>query len=130
MHPFICIQCMSIPCCAMQIMAEYTYDSLSSVEVNIVEDVITLAMKAGGPEEQKVFSFETGHKEDIANLVASYSPLHSNWQRVGEAKTKVVSTLILTTSFHLTIHAPTHRTKTTYFQYNHPLVESMFFVKL
>ena len=75
----------------VQIMAEYKYSQLDSVGVNILEDVVTLAMKTGGPEEQKVFSFETDQKEDIANLVASYSPVHSNWHRVGEAKTKAVS---------------------------------------
>ncbi len=75
----------------VQIMAEYAFSVLASVEVNIIEEVVTLCMKSGGPEDQKVFSFETGHKEDIANLIASYSPVHSNWQRVGEAKTKAVS---------------------------------------
>ncbi len=80
-------------------MAEYSYDILGSVQVNIVEDVVTLAMKEGGPEEQKVFSFETAHKEDIANLIASYSPIHNNWQRVGEAKTKAVSRRVTATHY-------------------------------
>lgn len=78
-------------------MAEYGYSQLGSVQVNILEDVVTLLMKSTIPEEQKIFSFETNHKEDIANLVASYSPLHSNWQRVGEAKTKAVSYMIIHT---------------------------------
>ena len=72
-------------------MAEYTYPQLDSVAVNIVEEAVTLNMKTVGPEEQKSFNFETNHKEDIANLVASYSPAHSNWQKVGEAKTRTVS---------------------------------------
>ena len=58
--------------------------------MDIVDDVITLTMVASGPEKQISFTFETDHKEDIANLIASYSPAHSNWQRVGEAKTRVV----------------------------------------
>ena len=72
-------------------MAEYKYSQLESVAVDIVEDAVTLNMKTTGPEEQRSFNFETDNKEDIANLIASYSPVHSNWQRVGEAKTKIVS---------------------------------------
>ena len=56
----------------------------------MVDDVITLTLLASGPEKQSGFAFETDNKEDIANLIASYSPSHSNWQRVGEAKTRVV----------------------------------------
>ena len=78
-----------------QIMAEYDYQNLDSVGVDIVEDAITLKMKEGGREDLKLFNFETGHKEDIANLIGSYSPSHGNWQRVGEAKTKQVSVVEL-----------------------------------
>ena len=71
-------------------MADYKYAQLESVAVDIVDDAITLNMHTSGPEEQRSFNFETHQKEDIANLIASYSPVHSNWQRVGEAKTKIV----------------------------------------
>lgn len=74
----------------LQPLTEYKYAQLESVAVDIVDDVITLSMVACGPEKQISFTFETDHKEDIANLIASYSPAHSNWQRVGEAKTRVV----------------------------------------
>lgn len=73
-----------------QIMAEYKYAQLESVAVDIVDDAVTLNMRTSGPEEQRSFNFETHQKEDIANLIASYSPVHSNWQRVGEAKTKLI----------------------------------------
>ena len=73
-----------------QILADYSYSQLESVGVDIVEEAITLKMKGGGPEEQMLFNFETLQKEDIANLIASYSPVHSNWHRVGEAKIKQV----------------------------------------
>ena len=73
------------------ILADYSYSQLDSVEVGIVEEAITLKMKVKTAEEQNMFNFETIQKEDIANLIASYSPVHSNWQRVGEAKIKQVS---------------------------------------
>ena len=76
-----------------EILGCYSYSQLESVGVDIVEEAITLRMKEGGPEEQTLFNFETGQKEDIANLIASYSPVHSNWQRVGEARIKQVSVL-------------------------------------
>lgn len=72
------------------ILAKYSYAQLESVGVDIVEEAITFKMKEGGPEEQRLFNFETSQKEDIANLIASYSPVHSNWHRVGEAKIKQV----------------------------------------
>ena len=72
-------------------MAEYSYPSIENVAVNIVEDSITLNMHTRGAGEQKNFNFDTSQKEDIANLIASYSPAHQNWQRVGEAKIKSVS---------------------------------------
>lgn len=73
-----------------QILAEYAYAQLESVGVDIVEEAITLKMRGGGHEQQKEFNFETVQKEDMANLIASYSPVHSNWHRVGEAKIKQV----------------------------------------
>ena len=72
-------------------MAEYKYSQLQSVAVGMVEETVTLNMKGMGQGEQRSFSFETEQKEDIASLIASYSPAHGNWQRVGEAKTKMVS---------------------------------------
>ena len=73
-------------------MAEYTYSQLENVAVDIVEDALTFNMNTNTTEEQKSFNFETqlGQKEDIANLIASYSPSHQNWQQVGEAPVTVV----------------------------------------
>ena len=74
-------------------LAEYDYSKLENISVDIVEDAITLNMNTSSTEEQKSFNFETnpGQKEDIANLIASYSPAHQNWKKVGETKTNVVS---------------------------------------
>lgn len=74
----------------VQIMAEYKYPQLENVAVGMVEETVTLNMKDTGQGEQKSFIFETDQKEDIASLIASYSPAHSSWQRVGEAKMKMV----------------------------------------
>lgn len=76
-------------------MATYKYEQLESVAVDIEDQVITLNMYTSAPEEQKCFIFETTQKEDIAHLIASYSPAHSNWQRVGDRKTKAVRLLFI-----------------------------------
>lgn len=76
-------------------MATYKYEQLESVAVDIEDQAITLNMYTSAPEEQKCFIFETSQKEDMANLIASYSPSHSNWQRVGDKKTKTVKSDIL-----------------------------------
>lgn len=83
-------------------MAQYGYSQLENVAVDIIEDAVSLNMKTSGPEEQRSFSFETEKKEDIASLIASYSPVHSNWKRVGEVKTKLVSQHFMTTHNSLT----------------------------
>ncbi|XP_065184924.1 unconventional myosin heavy chain 6-like [Sycon ciliatum] len=69
-------------------MADFPWTRLESVSVDHEDPVVVLNMKVRNPEEQKCYMFETVQKEDIANLIASYSPSHSNWSRVGEAKTK------------------------------------------
>ena len=86
-------------------MAEYKYRQLENVAVDIVEDAMTLNMRTTQPEEQRKFIFETNQKEDIANLIASYSPIHSNWQKVGEAKTKAVSKLWFSNMYQTHSHA-------------------------
>ena len=80
---------------SLQILVEYKYSQLESVAVGMVEETVTLKMKSTGQGEQNIFNFETDQKDDIASLIASYSPAHSNWKRVGEAKTKMVCNDIL-----------------------------------
>jgi myosin-7 len=68
------------------IMAEFPYSRLESVSIDVVEQAVTLNMKTKSPEEQKYYTFQTHQKEDIAALIASYSPQHSNVRRVGDLK--------------------------------------------
>ncbi|EGD81471.1 myosin-X [Salpingoeca rosetta] len=68
-----------------QVLAEFPYSALRNVEVNAVEDTITLNMDESAATEVSNFMFYTPRKEDIANLIASYSPVHRNWKAVGQA---------------------------------------------
>lgn len=68
-----------------KVLAEYPYSALQTIEVNDLEDVITLNMDPSIKAEASNFMFYTPRKEDIANLIASYSPAHRNWKSVGKA---------------------------------------------
>ena len=72
------------------VMAEFPYSRLENLAVDIIDMAITFNMKTQSPEEQKYFTFETPQKDDLAALIASYSPHHSNIIRVGEAKLRRV----------------------------------------
>ena len=57
------------------------------MEVNAYEDTITFNMEMKAHEmkaqdENANFMFLCSRKEDLANLVASYSPAHRNWKQV------------------------------------------------
>lgn len=52
------------------------------MEVNAYEDTITFAMEPRTPEDTALYMFLCTRKEDLANLVASYSPAHRNWKQV------------------------------------------------
>jgi myosin-7 len=75
----------------------FTYAQLQHMEVDMAEDTITLSMKPtkrsdGKGEEQQHFTFQTSQKEDIALLIASYSPVHRNWSQAEVVKAKDVHT--------------------------------------
>jgi hypothetical protein len=56
---------------------------LKSVDVDIFEETITLNMNDVKDAPQGLYQFATTRKEDIANLIASYSPAHRTWRQVG-----------------------------------------------
>ena len=67
-----------------EILAEYPYTALKNVEVNSYESSITLGMVPGSLADTASFTFHCLRKNDVANLIASYSPKHK-WKPVGEA---------------------------------------------
>lgn len=68
-------------------LAAYTYAQLQSMDVDMAENTITLTLKPTKKGEEPLhFSFETRQKEDIAQLIASYSPTHRNWSQTDAVK--------------------------------------------
>lgn len=72
-----------------KILAEYQFAQLDTITVDIVEEEFTLKMKANDMRSL-IFQSMPGQKEEIANLIASYSPAHQNWHKVGEAPVTMV----------------------------------------
>ena len=47
------------------------------------EDTVTLNMIETGDAPHTLYQLATNRKEDIANIIASYSPAHRSWRQVG-----------------------------------------------
>ena len=78
-------------------MAEYEFSQLETITVDIVEEEFTLKMKAKSANDSRALIFQSipGEKEEIANLIASYSPPHQNWHKVGEAPVTMVMNCLI-----------------------------------
>jgi hypothetical protein len=64
------------------VIMQFTYAQLKNVEVNSYEDSITFNMDPKSLDDAPLYMFLCPRKEDVANLIASYSPAHRNWKQV------------------------------------------------
>ena len=65
------------------VFVRYKYEQLESVAVNALEHTLTLNMKKGADANN--FMFLCPRKDDVANMIASYSPPHRNWKQVSSS---------------------------------------------
>lgn len=65
------------------VLESYDYSALRNIEVNAHEDTITFNLLNPTSEGSALFMFFCPRKDDVANLIASYSPEHRNWKQVG-----------------------------------------------
>ncbi|CAG2104359.1 unnamed protein product [Medioppia subpectinata] len=63
------------------ILNAFRYCDIESLTVFPTENLLSIKLIKSLAENHKSFTFETNQKEEIAALVASYSPNHSNWMR-------------------------------------------------
>ncbi|EDQ90831.1 uncharacterized protein MONBRDRAFT_15843, partial [Monosiga brevicollis MX1] len=68
-----------------EVLAEYSYEQLANIEVNNFDDTITFNLEGMSEVENSHLMFYCARREDLANLIASYSPQHRNWKKVGQA---------------------------------------------
>ncbi|CAG2164873.1 unnamed protein product, partial [Oppiella nova] len=63
------------------ILNAFRYCDIESLTVFPTENLLSIKLIKTLADNHKSFTFETNQKEEIAALVASYSPNHSNWMR-------------------------------------------------
>jgi len=66
-----------------EVFQSYPYAQMKNVSVNAYEETITFNMHDTASNAGANFMFLCPRKDDIANLIASYSPAHRTWKQVG-----------------------------------------------
>ncbi|XP_052271099.1 unconventional myosin-VIIb-like isoform X2 [Dreissena polymorpha] len=63
------------------VLHDFKYVEIESISLDPNDNYVTMELKNGVQAEcpQRCFMFETNHKEDLGNLIASYSPVHAAW---------------------------------------------------
>ncbi|XP_052766932.1 myosin-I heavy chain-like isoform X3 [Mya arenaria] len=63
------------------VLHDFKYSDIESIALDPNDNYVTMELKNGAAKDcpQRCFMFETNHKEDLGNLIASYSPAHAAW---------------------------------------------------
>ncbi|XP_045181128.2 myosin-I heavy chain-like isoform X2 [Mercenaria mercenaria] len=63
------------------VLHDFKYTEIESIALDPNDNYVTMELKNGMAVDcpQRCFMFETNHKEDLGNLISSYSPAHANW---------------------------------------------------
>ena len=83
------------------VINQFKYPDIETITIDPNDNYITLELKSSQEIrcQQRCFMFETNQKEDIGNLIASYSPSHASWLKPEYESLKRVSTLYNSLSF-------------------------------
>jgi hypothetical protein len=57
------------------------------------ENTVTLNMIQSADAPHTLYQLSTPRKEDVANLIASYSPAHRNWKSVCDFNFRLVGSI-------------------------------------
>ena len=63
------------------VIHDFKYLEIESINVDPNDNYVTMELKNDVAKDcpQRCFMFETNHKEDVGNLISSYSPQHAVW---------------------------------------------------
>lgn len=63
------------------VLHDFKYTEIESISLDPNDNYVTMELKNGVATDcpQRCFMFETNHKEDLGNLISSYSPAHATW---------------------------------------------------
>lgn len=84
------------------VLHDFKYSEIESISLDPNDNYVTMELKNGAAMDcpQRCFMFETNHKEDLGNLIASYSPAHAGWLKPDYEGVKKVSFLLFTLFFN------------------------------
>ncbi|KAL4238111.1 hypothetical protein ACF0H5_002823 [Mactra antiquata] len=63
------------------VLHDFKYTEIESIALDPNDNYVTMELKNDVATDcpQRCFMFETNHKEDLGNLISSYSPAHASW---------------------------------------------------
>ena len=63
------------------VIHDFKYSEIESIALDPNDNYVTMELKNDVAKDcpQRCFMFETNHKEDVGNLISSYSPAHAVW---------------------------------------------------
>ena len=63
------------------VIHDFKYSEIESIALDPNDNYVTMELKNDVAKDcpQRCFMFETNHKEDVGNLISSYSPVHAVW---------------------------------------------------
>lgn len=75
------------------VLHDFKYSDIESIALDPNDNYVTMELKNAAAKDcpQRCFMFETNHKEDLGNLIASYSPAHAAWLKPDYEGVKKVS---------------------------------------
>lgn len=79
------------------VLHDFRYSDIESISLDPNDNYVTMELKNAAAKDcpQRCFMFETNHKEDLGNLIASYSPAHAAWLKPDYEGVKKVCHLVL-----------------------------------
>ena len=99
------------------VIHDFKYSEIESIALDPNDNYVTMELKNDVAKDcpQRCFMFETNHKEDVGNLISSYSPAHAVWLKPDYEGVKKVCKNYFFIYFYTFFHAQVSFGKKFYF---------------